>query len=160
MKRIIIYFLLIGFSLGTFCKSNKLELNITPKPLEVFKIKGCGCLYYLEADSILGLYFAQSELDGTFSSIVLNNTIYNLNFISRKLVEREKGVEHSGDSIVEIWENDSINIKYKCLKIFTCNDDSESRNNENCEVTKFKGKAILKYHNKSKEYLILGDCGC
>jgi len=75
-------------------------------------------------------------------------------------VEREPGVEHIGDSIIEIWENDSINLKYECIKTFTCNDDSASKYSESCEVTKFKGKATLKYNNKTKEYLIQGDCGC
>jgi len=149
---------------STSAKGNKnagSSLLLTPLPLDSFG-RGCGCIWWLPQDSSLKLFFAQNDINGEHPDIAIDNKKMNMNLKFIRLVEKEHGVEHIGDSVIQTWENERLIVDFNCVKTFTCEDDTSIDGSALCEVTGFRGilKITGKLDKMEKTYSILGDCGC
>ncbi len=136
-------------------------LHITPFPLDSFGM-GCACIWWLARDSAANVFFAQNGIDGEHPVIAIDNKKYALNLKFVRLVEKERGVEHVGDSVIQAWESENLLVEFHCVKTFTCQDDPGLKVSDFCEVTKFRGMVRIMRTSDKKErmYPILGDCGC
>ncbi|NVJ51247.1 MAG: hypothetical protein HWE11_12730 [Gammaproteobacteria bacterium] len=134
---------------------NKLSA-VTPAPWQLMPMQDheaggeCGCYYYLDNQNkpeAFVLYWPFYDGQG---KIKIDGTIQSLNVVDDDILKQD----YDPNAVKFTLSNSETTVSGVCQQFDICSD------NEDCEITGYRGTLTVQWQQQTRRFAIRGSCGC